>query len=110
MTTSKFIKVLEGTELKNVMLIVAGESLNTSISRTSLVISSYSAATFNALALGRSVMLYILKEEDRLSLWFRELHVPKPNSIDQLISEVRGYNFERPLGLTNEVSSLLEKT
>lgn len=70
---------------KNIELISEMESLNESILRVNLVISQFSVATLDALALKRYVILYKKIFEDRLCYWFQSMDIPKLKKMQSVI-------------------------
>lgn len=113
--------------LKNVMLANKEESLAESLVHSAVVISEYSAASFDAIAMGKKIILYKKEGESYLTHWFEELAVPKVSttrgvigSLELLVGgdnqatpvEISGHWFATgPLALENilnEINSVMK--
>ncbi len=75
-------------QLKNVALVPRQQTLDESLLNCRSVISEYSAATLDALAMGRNVILYKKENEAYLSHWFDQISVPKVNTTQGVIDSL----------------------
>lgn len=92
-----------GVQLKNVFLVSQMETLDESIQGSKIIISEYSAATFNALAMGREVILYKKESEAYLSHWFNEIDIFKVRTTRGVIESLKSLDSSEKKSIQNQI-------